>query len=121
MNYDTLYTNPNGSTPRAQYIPAMLTLLAVIAFYAFIVTGRTAQFAMLALLYPAFILLARRLRKIGYPVWLLFAPLVLMVATFVNQLGYVSLDDALGSALKWLAYAAFAAFILWGCVRQSKA
>jgi len=120
MNYDTLFVNPNGATSRAAYVPAMITLLAVIAFYAYIVTGRTAQFAMLTLLYPAFVLLARRFRNMGSSVWLLLTPLVLMLATFVDQLGYVSLSVGIGIGLKWLAYLVLAAFILWGGFGESK-
>ena len=120
MNYDTLYVNPNGETSRERYVPAMITLLAVIAFYAYIVTGRTAQFAMLALLYPAFVLLARRMRSMGYSVWLLLAPLVLMLATFADQLGYISVSVGIGIGLKWLAYVVLAAFILWGALSESK-
>lgn len=120
MNYDALYVNPNGTTPRSHYIPAMITVLAVIAFYALIVPSLLAIFVILTLLYPAFVLLARRVRDIGYPVWLVLVPLVLMLATFANQVGYVGLGDGIASVLRWVAYAVFAAFIVWGCLSPTK-
>jgi len=120
MNFDALFVNPNGRTSRAQFVPAMITVLSVIAFYAFVVTGRTSQFCMLVLLYPAFVLLARRLRDMGYSAWLLLAPLALLLVSFAIQLGYFSLGDAIDGALPWVALAVSAAFALWGCVSQVK-
>lgn len=120
MNYDALYVNPNGTTRREHYIPAMITVLAVIAFYALIVSSLLAIFVIFTLLYPAFVLLTRRVRDMGYPAWLVLVPLVLMLATFANQLGYAELSATIADVLKWLAYAVFAAFILWGCLSPSK-
>ena len=120
MNFDALFVNPNGRTSRAQFVPAMITVLSVIAFYAFVVTGRTSQFCILVLLYPAFVLLARRLRDMGYSAWLLLAPLALLLVSFAIQLGYFSLGDAIDGALPWVALAVSAAFALWGCVSQVK-
>lgn len=53
MNFDSLFAGPGGRTSRAHFVPALLTLLAVFAFYAFIVKGRTAQWCMVVLLRPA--------------------------------------------------------------------
>lgn len=121
MNFETLFVNPNGRTVRAHYVPAMITVLAVTAFYAFVVTGRTAQFCNLVLLYPTFVLLARRLQDMGYSAWLVLAPLVLMLATYAIQLGYISLGAAIDGALPWAAYAVTAAFLLWGCLDREQA
>ena len=120
MNYEALYVNPNGRTSRSQFVPAMITVLAVTAFYAFIVTGRTAQFCNLVLLYPTFILLTRRLQDMGHSAWLVLTPLVLMLATYAIQLGYFNLGDALDGVLPWAAYAVSAAFILWGCLGRGQ-
>ena len=60
--FDSLFVRFNGRTSRAEFVPALITLLAVVAFYAFLVGGRTAQWCLAVLLFPAFILLARRLR-----------------------------------------------------------
>jgi uncharacterized membrane protein YhaH (DUF805 family) len=99
----------------------MITVLAVIAFYALIVPSLLAIFVIFTLLYPAFILLTRRVRDMDYPAWLVLAPLVLMLATFANQVGYIAMGDALANTLRWLAYAVFAAFIVWGSIGSSKA
>ena len=120
MNYETLFVNPNGRTPRAEYVPALLTVLAAIAFFAFVVTGRTAQFCMLVLMYPAFVLLARRVRDMGYSAWLVLLPMALTLASFAIQLDYLSLDTALGGPLPWLSLAVSAAFLLWSCVSPSR-
>jgi len=120
MNYDALYVNPNGTTQRAHYVPAMITVLAVIAFYALIVPSLLAIFVIFTLLYPAFVLLTRRVRDMGYPVWLILAPLVLMLTTFANQMGYIDMGDGLATIVKWLAYGVFAAFIFCGCISPSR-
>lgn len=120
-NYDTLYVSPKGTTQRAHYIPAMIIVLAVIAFYAVVVPSLLAIWVILTLLYPAFVLLARRIRDMGFSVWLVLVPLILMLATFANQLGYVDIDDSLSGTLKWLAYAVFAAFLVWGSSSHSRA
>jgi len=118
MNFDALLVNPDGHTSLASFVPAMITVLAVIAFYSFVVTGRTAQFCVLVLLYPACVLLARRLRDMGYSAWLLLAPLALLLATIAIQLGYFSLGAATDGVLPWVALAVAAAFVLWGGVGQ---
>lgn len=120
MNYDALYVNPNGTTSRGHFIPAMITVLAVIGFYALVVPSLLAIFVIFTLLYPAFVLLVRRIRDMGLPVWLVLVPLVLMLATFANQMGYVGMSDTLAGATKWIAYAVFAAFVLWGSFGPSK-
>jgi uncharacterized membrane protein YhaH (DUF805 family) len=120
MNYDALYVNPNGKTPRNDYIEAMITVIAAIAFFALLVPSLLAIWVIFTLLYPAFVLLTRRVRDMGMPGWLVLAPLVLMLATFADQLGYVSLGDSPAAVLKWFAYAVFAVFILWSGVSPSK-
>ena len=120
MNYETLFVNLNGRTSRAQFMPAMATVIAVMAFYAFVVSGRTAQFCMVVLLYPAFVLLARRLRDMGYTAWLVLAPLVLVLAAYAIQLGYFSMGDAIDAALPWAALVFSTALILWACLSRAK-
>ena len=120
MNYDTLFVNPNGRTSQAEFGPALVTILVAIAFFGYMVGGRTAQFCMLMLLYPAFVLLARRLQDMGYSGWLTLVPAVLQLATFGVVLGYFSLGGALDGTLPWVGLAVSAAFGLWACVGRSK-
>ena len=74
MTFESLFVNPNGRTSRRQFIAALITLLAVVVFYAFLVGGRTGQWCLLVLLFPAVILHARRLHDMGHTAWLLLAP-----------------------------------------------
>lgn len=120
MNYDALFVNPVGRTSRADYLPALLTVLAAIGFFGWFVGGRTAQFCMLVLLYPAFVLLARRLQDLGTTAWLVLLPLLPMLAYFAVLLGYLSLGATVDAALLWLALVIAGAFAGWGCVGQGK-
>lgn len=120
MKYDTLFINPNGRTSRAGFVPAMITILAVMAFYIFLVTGRTAQFCLLVLMYPAFVLLARRVQDMGHAGLWVIIPLALMLLMHLTQLDYLSLGDPLNTTLYWIAHAVSAGFVLWGCIGASE-
>ena len=39
MNFDALFVNPNGCTSRQQFLPALVTVLAALAFFAATVAG----------------------------------------------------------------------------------
>jgi hypothetical protein len=64
-SYDTLYAIPLGGIALAQFVPALVLLLVVAAFYHFVVTGGTAFYALLTLAYPAAVLLARWVQGMG--------------------------------------------------------
>jgi uncharacterized membrane protein YhaH (DUF805 family)/uncharacterized membrane protein YphA (DoxX/SURF4 family) len=117
-SYDGSMVNPNGRATRADFLAALVVVLAAIAFFAFVVTGRTAHFCMWFLMYPLFVLLARRLRDLGIPAWLLLAPLVITMAAFASKLGYVNAGESLNGLLPWIALAATAAFAAWGCAKK---
>lgn len=121
QTYDTLFVNPNGSTSQSEFVPALITVIAAIGFFGYIVTGRTAQFCMLMLLYPAFVLLTRRLRGMGRPAWWVLPPLVLTLAGFGIMLGYLSLGAAVDAVLLWVGVAVSAALAVWGCVSKQQA
>ena len=121
MNFDTLFVNPRGSTSRAQFVPALITLVAVVAFYAFLVTGRTAMFCLLVLVFPGVILHARRLHDMGYTAWLLVVPAVLMIVAFAIWLHYVSLGTQLDTAVPLIALVVSAGFAVWGCIGKGQA
>lgn len=120
MNYDALFVNPAGRTPRGQFVPAMLTLLAVFLFFAFMVKGRTAQFCMIVLLYPAFVLHARRLHDMGRSAWPVAVPLALMLLAYAIKLKYVDLGAQANAMLPGLAFAVAALQALWGCVGKGQ-
>jgi hypothetical protein len=62
---DTLYAIPLGGVSLAQFVPALVVLALVAAFYHFVVTGGTAFYALLTLAYPAAVLLARLAQGMG--------------------------------------------------------
>ena len=121
MNFESLFVNPNGRTSRGEFVPALITLLAVVAFYAFLVTGRTAQWCLLVLVFPGVILHARRLHDMGHTAWLLIVPGVLMLVAFAIWLHIVSLGAQLDAAVPLVALAVSAGFALWGCVGSGQA
>jgi uncharacterized membrane protein YhaH (DUF805 family) len=92
-----------------------------VAFYAFLVTGRTAQFCLLVLLYPGIVLHARRLHDMGRSAWPLFIPGALMVVAFAIWLHYVSLGVRFDAVLPMIALVVVAGFAAWGCVGKSRA
>ncbi len=119
--FDSLFVNLNGRTARGQFVAALITLLAVVVFYAFLVTGRTAQWCLLVLMFPAVILHARRLHDMGHSAWLLLIPGILMVAAFAIWLHIVSLGTQLEAAVPLTALAVSAGFALWGCIGSGQA
>lgn len=129
-NYDALLVNNAGNTAKGHYIPSMLLVLAVIAFYAYFVPGRSGQFSMLVLLYPLFTLLIRRFRDMGRHPWLLLVPVTLMLLVFDIKLGYFSFSDSVAGAsfdesvnglFTWFALIVTAGFVVWGATQSSKA
>jgi uncharacterized membrane protein YhaH (DUF805 family) len=120
MNYDALFVNPDGRTTRAEFVPALIVVLAAIAFFAYMVGGRTAHFCMLVLMYPAFVLLARRLQDMGYSGWIALVPALLALVAFGVVLDYFNFGAAFDAALPWGALAVSAGFALWACVGPAK-
>jgi putative oxidoreductase len=119
-SYDGLFVDPKGRTSRAPFLPALIVVVAAILFYGYVVTGRTAEFCMLVLLYPLFTLLTRRIRDMGQSPWLVLAPLVLMLVTLGFRLDYLDLGAATDTALTWIAVAVTAAFAVWGSASKGK-
>jgi uncharacterized membrane protein YhaH (DUF805 family) len=112
MNFEALYVNPKGATPKAQFVPALIVLLAVVAFYYFLVRGRTGQFALLMLLYPGLVLQARRLHAMGKNGWLVLVPgATIAAAAWLHLYGPASgaIDLVTGAAV-----ALSTGFVLWG-------
>lgn len=120
MNFESLFVNFNGRTSRAEFVPALLVLLAVIAFYAYLVTGRTAQWCMLVLVFPGFVLLARRLQDMGRTAWLLLVPTVVMLAAFAVWLKIITLDPPLQAGVPLAALVLFLGMALWGSLAKGR-
>ena len=119
MNFDTLFVNPSGRTARAEFIGALITVLAAFAFYYFLVPGRNSQWVQLTLLFPAVVLHARRLHDMGRAAWSVLVPAALIVATAWLYL-FVPASEAKGS-VKLAAVIVSAAFVLWGLIGKGQA
>lgn len=120
MYFESLFVNPGGRTPRGHFIAALVTLLAAVAFYVLLVNSRTGQFCLLMLLYPGFVLHARRLHDMGHTAWLLLVPTALLLAAFGIWLGYIGLGSGIDVALPRIALTLAAAFALWGCIGKDQ-
>jgi len=118
MNYDTLFVNAAGRTPRNQYIGALITLLVSFGFYYVLVPGRNSQWVQLVFLYPAVVLLARRLHDMGRAAWPLVIPAVLVLAMAWLYL-YAPASTA-KVTVKWAAVIVSAAFMVWGLIGKSQ-
>jgi uncharacterized membrane protein YhaH (DUF805 family) len=114
--FDALFVKPGGRTSRGEFVPALITLLAAVVFYVFIVKGRTAQWCLLVLLFPAIVLHARRLRDMGHATWPLLFPAALMIGAFATWLDITSLGARLDTVVPLAALAISAGFALWGCI-----
>jgi len=119
MNFDTLFVYASGRTPRGQYIGALVTLLVSLGFYYFLVPGRNSQWVQLVFLYPAVVLLARRLHDMGRAAWPLIVPAALVIVMAYLYL-YVPASGA-KSGVKWAAIVVSAAFMVWGLVGETQA
>jgi uncharacterized membrane protein YhaH (DUF805 family) len=119
MNFDTLFVHPSGRTGRNQYIGALITLLVSLGFYYRLVPGRNSEWVQLVFLYPAIVLVARRLHDMGRSAWPLIVPTALVLAMAWLYL-YVPASQAKLS-VKWAAIIVSAAFMVWGLIGKSQA
>ncbi len=119
MNFDSLFVNPAGRTARGHFIGALVTLLAVFAFYYFLVPGRNSQWVQLVLLFPAIVLHARRLHDMGRSAWLLIVPAALIV---INAWLYLFNPGASSKGIVTVATVLVSAgFIVFGLIGNSQA
>jgi uncharacterized membrane protein YhaH (DUF805 family) len=120
QSFELLFVNPNGRTPRSQFVAALITLLAVAAFYALRVKGVTAHWCLLMLVFPAVMLHARRLHDIGHTAWLLVFPAALTVAAFAIWLRVISVAAQFGTDVTLAAFIVAVGFALWGCIGRGQ-
>ena len=119
--YTPLFTDARGRSPRDHFLPALIILVAAGVFFGYVVTGRTATFCLLVLVYPAAILHARRLRDMGRSPLLLALPVALLLLTLFVSLKYISFGDQADSILPLAALLVAGAFSAWGAAGSSKA
>jgi uncharacterized membrane protein YhaH (DUF805 family) len=120
-SFNFLFVNPNGRTARGEFAAAVVTLVAVVAFYAFLVKGTTAHWCVLMLVFPGVILHARRLHDMGHSAWPLVVPAVLAVVACAVWLRLVNFGAPLNAAVPVAAITVCAGFALWGCIGSGQA
>jgi len=120
MTFEALFVNPMGRTGRNPYVGGLAVLLATAAFYHFLVhAGRNGEWVLVTLLYPGFVLLARRLHDMGQTAWLLAAPLVLIAASvWMHMFGQPS---QLYGPVCVAAVVVSVGFMVWGLVGKGHA
>lgn len=116
MDFESLFVRPGGRTPRGEFIPALLTLLAAVLLFAWLVGGRTGFWSLFVLVYPGFVLHARRLRDMGQNAWILALPVALLLGSFAIWLKLASFGPTLDASLPPAALAVSGAITLWCCL-----
>ena len=119
MTFESTFVNASGRTSRSQFIPALITLLAATALYVVFVKGRSGQWSLLVLLFPAIVLHARRLHDMGHSAWLLLVPSALIAASI--WLRMVSNGAQVEVAVTYLALGVSALFAVWGLIGKGQA
>ncbi len=120
MNFVSVFGNPTGRHPRDAFIGGLAVLLLAVAFYLFLAQpGRNRDWVLIALLFPGFVLHARRLHDMGKTAWLLLVPGAPVIAFAWLHL-FVPTSD-LTQPMGWIAAALAAAFAVWGVVGKGQA
>ena len=119
--WDTLFVHSKGRTPREHFIGALIPLAIVVWWYAQASPNVYPQWSLLVLLFPASVLLARRLHDMGHSGWLLLVPAVLTVAAMMIWDHRLDLGAQLNFAVPLAALIVFVGFALWGCIGKGKA
>jgi uncharacterized membrane protein YhaH (DUF805 family) len=116
-----MYVNPSGRTGRGDFVAALITVLIVAGFYAYVVTGLTAHWCMLMLVYPCVVLHARRLHDMGHSAWLVSIPAILTVVAFAGWLHLITFGAPLNTALPLAAIVVSSGIALWGSLGSGQA
>jgi uncharacterized membrane protein YhaH (DUF805 family)/uncharacterized membrane protein YphA (DoxX/SURF4 family) len=119
--WDTLFVHSKGRTSREHFIPALIPLAIVVWWYAQASPNVYPQWSLLVLLFPAGILLTRRLHDMGHSGWLLLVPAVLTVAAMAIWDHRLDLGAQLNFSVPLAALIVFVGFALWGCIGKGKA
>jgi uncharacterized membrane protein YhaH (DUF805 family) len=116
MRYETLFVDFNGRTSRGEFVGALIPLVAAAAFYCFLVKGRTGEWVLVMLLFPATVLHARRLHDMSQTAWLLLIPIALN-ATAIS----LHMNSRAQPLVSLTALAVSAGFLLWGVAGKGQA
>ena len=116
----SVFGNPTGPLSRDAFVGGLAVLLLTVAFYVFLAqAGRNRDWVLVALLFPGFVLHARRLHDMGKTAWLLLVPGAPVVA-FTWLYLFLPKSD-LTAPMGWIAAALVVAFAIWGLVGKGQA
>lgn len=121
-SFNTLFVHTHGRTARGIFLPALLPLVLAALWYLY--KGPSVDYApwgVLSLLYPAVVLLARRLHDMGRSGWWVLAPAVLTVLAMLIWAHRISFGAQLDTAVPLAALVVFVGFVLWGGVAKGQA
>jgi uncharacterized membrane protein YhaH (DUF805 family) len=121
-SWNTLFVQSSGRTSRGHFLAALLPLVLAVLWYAY--KGPAIDYApwgVLVLLYPAVVLLVRRLHDMGRTGWLALIPAVLTVLAMFIWAHRISFGAQLDAAVPLVALVVFAGFALWGCIAGGQA
>ena len=119
-NFVSIFGNPTGRLSRELFVGGLPVLLLTVAFYVLLAqAGRNRDWVLIALLFPGFVLHARRLHDMGKTAWLLLVPGAPVVAYVWLHL-FVPKSD-LTAPMGWIAAALVVAFAVWGLVGKGQA
>ncbi|HEY5409790.1 MAG TPA: DUF805 domain-containing protein, partial [Caulobacteraceae bacterium] len=119
MNFDSVFANPAGRLSRNAFIGGLAVLVLVVAFYVLLAqAGRNRDWVLIALLFPGFVLHARRLHDMGKTAWLLLVPGAPAIA--FAWLHLFLPQSELTGPMGWLAAALMVAFAVWGLVGKGQ-
>jgi uncharacterized membrane protein YhaH (DUF805 family)/uncharacterized membrane protein YphA (DoxX/SURF4 family) len=121
MTWDTLFVHSKGRTSREHFLGAAIPLALVVWWYAQAGPNVYPQWSLLVLLFPAVVLLARRLHDMGHSGWVLLVPSALTVAAMAIWDHRLDLGAQLNFAVPLAALIVFVAIALWGCIGKGKA
>ena len=121
VTWDTLFVNSKGRTSREHFIGAAIPLAIVVWWYARASANVYPQWSLLVLLFPAVVLLARRLHDMGHSGWVLLVPSALTVAAMAIWDHRLDFGAQLNFAVPLAALIVFVGFALWGCIAKGKA
>ena len=112
MNYDSVFANPTGRLSRNGFVGGLVVLLLVVALYVLVAkAGRNGDWVLVTLLFPAFVMHARRLHDMGWTAWLLLVPGLPVLA--FTWLHLFLPQSAFTAPMGWLALALSAACTVW--------
>jgi uncharacterized membrane protein YhaH (DUF805 family)/uncharacterized membrane protein YphA (DoxX/SURF4 family) len=120
-SWDSLFVHSKGRTPREPFIAALIPLAIVVWWYVRASPNVYPQWSLLVLLFPASVLLARRLHDMGHSGWLLLVPAVLTVVAMAIWDHRLDLGAQLNFAVPLATLIVFVGFALWGCIGKGKA